>query len=942
MSRTRQFVKDGINEPHVRKPYSKLFGTYRSDKYFLPHESSPFQDHVFPCDYLEFTGHARGKAELEAVCSWVGDLARLGANVGGSTYSFLYGQYTSHASLLMVPSNSGVTLESVGIHIVDPQKAIKYFKRVRAPHKAVAFGKILEYSPMGDGYVAVFQLEDGYIGACRVINTEQMDDRRKAIGDGQLRVSTKFYRHVMQKLNGIEIRDWSAYAGKVTGFGPFGVIKGYGHSQEDLEFDIVAYGAKGAVLYDDFFFGVMSDLNPGRSSRMDLQSMVNFGLEKFVPEAFAKCRDEITNALADEGKMRAVFMRNMDGRETRDWVLPRAFEMGLSPFAEPSLLRKLTALLLTDIQQADQAKIPWDYASMRVDIVPDPHMFDSFGDIHPDRTVIAKGQMVCMDVPEGPTAEFRQPNGHALEHSRSKNVHNRRFNRFKGMQRCFYGADLLEQNAPKNGADNDDSQVVVFNPAIVKHFYELTYDVGQKMVIATGVTPSNSYYEILRNATRAATQETAAYSAKDFLTMLSQVQTQTLYLGQIVNTIMLDGLLSGKHKVAMLADLDRRIADPNDPAPLQVLVAKREWLKNRKDYQAADAATNLEGAIDFAVAGKGNQDQFKPIMMSINKIRTETQVYPTIFGMPGSGFQGRGRTPVTKVVNHDFVFANSELDLVLQEVRRQTNDLVNSLQRLEWDCITPLPMEVEIAYPTSPLRMLVLELRTWWNVNIQRVVQGADSRQAYKELLNGKVHICAPGACLVDCPNRGKLEQDGLVQKMNEIARNKDGKIDEIILRSMAVDMKRVCQFKTTPIQNDDGTFRGVPDSAFGNQFVMGLYMDVLDETGLSGKFAKVEFDGVSRHLQNADIEVVVRDRGLVYQKDNGFWIGFSDAEAGDYRMTYGYIMEKRPDVSITKEALLFELPSETGEMPRARQVSYYEEPDVEILPVVDASVEEQ
>jgi hypothetical protein len=920
----------------IRRPYDpaiaatqKVAVRYQSKEHFMNHERSAFLEHVLSNErYIQITAHAFGQDELDNVTDWLsgfarrGLRARTGENSEPEAWKFLYGHYTDKGSMFMIPAKSDIkSLDDLGIHVVDPIKAPKYFKRVAAPYQYSVFGSINRIQEDELGTIVEFELANGYIGTHRNIELDKMpSDLHRAVCDGIMLLKTSFLRDQV----GVKDRNLSTYGCKPTTFDPTGVGKGFGHAKDDLEFDIVTYGAKKQLVYEEFFFGILGGLKPGEKFRSDSQSMTNFELYEYALEGARILMAEITASLGDPEKMRGLFLSRLKSYQannmlvlnkesdenvpedqdisrsaTERWMLIAALEAGFSIEIEPGLFRRCYNHLLHEVMNCEKGRIPFDHLGVRADICPDPAMFDIYGEVYPENSIIPAGTCVIMDVPEGPIVAYRQPNGMAMEHSQSVNFHMRQFEKFTGRKRAFYGKDLPEIMIPMNGADLDDTLCVIHDPKAVKHIRSLSYPVTHKMVVTTSPRKSaGRYYDMLKR--EVADVIGASYSAEDFIAAIQQVRQMSLKLGQIVNAITLDTLLSGKHKANMMSYLAELVqAEPDKDRKIWYL-DKREWLGNRADYQLRHVATNLEAVIDYCVQGKGEGAQFDDMVKLVNKMKAETQVFPMYFAKKGTGFMGQGRISPTKRLGKDYVLAPSLLCVALNEVESEREQFVADLKAYEWECISFVPDAVDDMYGSSQdIIQIAKDLRKWFRplvIAAMSISDRAVQREAYNSVLYGSFHKCTVGVCVTNCPDKNKLLDKGLKQMMEEH--------DAETRRFIAVEMKRLVHHNATQKLADNGEVRGVPDGIFANNIMFAYYLEACDAAGITGKYIQVEIDNVSatNKVKDKTMQVVVLD-GIVTRKSDEFWIGTIDDPSvidGEYKMVNGMLELRAPNEAIT------------------------------------------
>jgi hypothetical protein len=840
---------------------------------FQEHEESQFLNRYLPEGYAEFAGHAFGEQQMIDVCNWMESYALRGASRDGVRYRFLYGQWTDKGKMVMVPSTSSVrSLSHIGLSIHDPKKAPKRLKRLFAHHKLAAFGTVHDVSTDTEGGTIVTgHLDNGYEYTIRFVDISGWDKKLQAIVAGQNRITPTFLRAL-----GVE------NVGDGT-FGFKGTIAthffGKGYFWEDLNlnegpFDAVIYDYKTEVSFDKFFFGILSPMNPGEVTRSDSQSAINFGWEHMLEERGQFLMLEMAEAYKDEAKLRRKFLSTYSPStkpDAEEWCLIKGLRIGISPQAEPAMFRRVVRQITQSTMDFKRGRMDIGHVGKRVSFCPDPDMFDHLGNVHPERSRIPAGTVVCPDVPNGDVCVYRSPNGHALEHSRPRNINDRRFRKFKRLLRLFYGADAYDFMLPQNGADADDDGTVIFDPKLVKIFHNLQYPVTDKLEMKQSAAKANAYLQ------RMIGRAVGGYTAQDFIEAMNEAKAFNLKIGQIVNLIMLDTLLSGDNKKHMLQYL--YALENKDALTTEAIL----WLEEREDYQLREVASNLEAVIDFCQMGKGDRAVMEELVSKVQammpvKDRGQSiatiKVYPKMWTLKGTGFQGEGRTPRSLTEGIDFVTAPSLMCDALASLQSELQLLNEAFRQYEWKTITPVPPAVNDLFPADPdTRHIVEDIRQEWNARmIEQIKMMDDVRE--REYKKSLAWIKAQFA-----------EFDPDTQK------------------AMAVEMKRRCHRFRTPVKNEDGTTRHVPDSAFGNTVVFNLYCDAVQEAGIAGLYVPVEMDEVSSYLKTQTVDIRSR-QGVIFRKDDNFMIGLCPVcPDGDHTMDGGEIMVQEPDFSLSAAA---------------------------------------
>jgi hypothetical protein len=901
----------------VRRPFDPVANAmkampirYDSKVHKMAHENSTFLEHVMGGNrFMRMSAQGKTDGEIDTICTWLSNIARngwkwkSGANKTMEQWKFLYGDYSDKGSLILVSEDEGIeSLDDLGIHVMNPQKAPKRIKRVMAPHEYACFGTINSVVEDEFGEIIEFDLDNGYIGRVRNFDLDKLpSDLCRAACDGMAWVNTNF---MIDQLGVID-RNPSTYGFKGTVFCPLGLGKGFFFAKDDLEYDIVTYGAKKDVVFDEFFFGSLGSLKPGVTYMSDIQSLVNFGLYPWAPPATRVAMAEFVEALKNPVSFNGWVLSHLKNvtkvegspSATETWRLVRALERGVDVFTEPGLFRAVCQQMILQILDCENGRIPFDMFGSRNDICADPNMFDAYGMIHPEWSVIPDDCIVNFGVPQGPVECYRQPNGHALEKSSAMNVHLAGFEKYASRQRNYYSAQgLLETLILKNGADLDDTECTIHDPEIVKHMRGLSYPVTQKREFkAVEKKRMGPTYDALRKQFNSMGTH-GSFTAKDFLDLMNTVRATKIILGAIVRCLELDTLDSGEHKANMLAHLADMINAEQDKDRKIWILNRRDWLKEREDYQLRDIATNLEAVVDYCILGRGDYKAINAMSKQCSEMRANTEVFPMLFTKHG---------PISskKQLGIDYLLAPSLACVALAEVEELRKEFQNDLRALEWKCITFVPDEVNDYFGFSQdISTIARDIRKDFNIKVAAAMS-IDNRQlrqdSYNKAIYGNFHKCildGEGKCPVKCPRKGELIEEGLKQWMECY--------DEDTCRFIAVEMKRLCHHSAVQQLNEDGTVRGVPDGVFNNNIIYNYYLDALDECGLTGKYLPVDLDqtALKQRVKDKIFDVVVSDRGVVLRKSDNFWVGTVDASNGEYRLVNGMLEIRKPSESLASE----------------------------------------
>lgn len=847
-------------------------------------ETSNFFDMFLPqgTQYIEITVLGRDEEELDHNTAWFDKLGREGAKLKGVTYHTIFGDWDDDGVSIMVPVEAVKNLQDMGLRLQinnpsDKPKVRKYFRRIRAHHEWAIEGRVLEAKAVKNGRSVTIKCEGDIKFDMLHIDLSTLATKYDvALADGIHLIDVGLCRLIgnvygIKKMSSARIGD----AFKGTALSALGLGKGFFHIVDSPKYGIILYGPKKQVAFDHFFLGSLGDVKGG-DAYSDLQSLINFDYWKddLAYNQASLFIQKVVESIHDEKKMRHLFLTHMaplaevlsnesaGGRET--WVLLEALRKGVSLRKNPGLFRRVILHLFTHVLDATKGRIPFMSVGARFNLMPDLNCFDADGGVDYRLSSIPVDAVVCMDLNQGPLAMYRQPSGHKKELVSTTNIHDRRFRKFRGMNRIILGPSAYYQLATMGGGDNDDAVNATDNVDWIK-------------VMATGdypVTVMPAADESKRrsldddNKYRRGPAYPREWSMVDFFEAVAASKERGLSIGPVVNACMLDVLLSGEHKENMLTNIADRIVDAKDDMDKQELREAYDWLRNRPDHVLREVASNLEGFIDYVKMGKGDPMVLEPLVKKIIDVRDNSKVLPSSFMIKNS--KGRVRVTAKRLIEKDFITAPSLVCDTLSRISFEVAQLQEALIEEEWLNVDSIPESLSLAFPSDRgFRDEAIQLRNDWREAFQNR-NGVELAVAYESALKDVVR-----------PSFNQWDND--------------------IKLPLAVEHARLTYRgrKTEATRNEDGSRRHYPDGLLWTNTIGPYYIKAMEEAGLTGLYVPVQFDRFSRNYSRGTYGITVWFDGNVTITEDGTHLGTLMTEEyvqiGDYTMEDGMITVVEP-----------------------------------------------
>lgn len=735
----------------------------------------------------------------------------------------------------------------------DGFKVGKYLKRLYSNHRVYLQGTVITHTP---GDVVLVKLDNGHTIMVRYITLEGDDEK---LVDGMNLVSTHLGRALPESVKNIMPFKLEHGTGlRVTALSPKGFSKGHAIVLDGLKFDLVFFNSK-KLLYGDRFTFAMDELHPGNLFT-DAQSVINFQLYNgpFMTKWAIKFMRNVIDAVRSEERLKEMlsfynieFHKDEDGEyfdKEKDWALLRALRADVSITTKPALLRKVWHLFVTKVMNCEYGdresasrpravRIPIDSddGGARY-IMVDPMIFDEFG--MPSQPGILRGNTVYCPKHVGQVVFHRQPNAHRNEHHVADSVQPKELANMDNGSFMWMSRDVISSVLLKlGGGDQDDRVVYHTDPDVVHHFKSLppypVVEVEKKQVVKS---LKNRFSDVLKPP---------KYDLESLVMMFTQQAQQRVNIGQVVNPIMVDTLISDSMPM-IIEQLSKLIRlNPHDTKR----VAALDTMKKYDGYSLSPMASDLESIID-AVKRDGSD-----VTRYVKSIR---DFWGWLAVIPESMIR---RLPQSQKLNFDPVPVQTQLDLVLNDIQKARMELEDVITALSWELCEEVPLAV-LTYPFRERgRSLALAIRTEYNhvrdVRMKNAITTEDRIKAF-------------------------LDTDEIVTNMF--------KDNPLMVEAVAELYKATYERRlpTAPL-DDAGRPRAFPDGLlWGPRF--GKYViEMLDRSGVGERFVKAHLD--SRRYRRQDVDVDIRD-GFIMPAGSKTLVGVTDpyADGVSRKMQHGLI----------------------------------------------------
>lgn len=621
------------------------------------------------------------------------DVLRAGYSFQGQTW-YVGGGYVRDEGavfcLLPYETTNNEFYHKLGLNIKLPNwndsfKVGKYIKRLWSHHRTFIQGTVI--SETQD--TITVQMDGGPVLTIRYAPNSP-------ITDGMHLVSNT----LMNKMG------WKAPVGaglRLTTLSPRGFTKGHGIVIDGLKYDLVLFDNKTMLTSNGRFTLGLDELHPGNLFT-DLQSVIHFQMYRasFIEEWAEKYAFGVVDALQDEEKLRSMLRFYQIGfhkwekddpeeghtrgeyiYKERDWGLTRAMRAGVEITKTPALLRKVYNLFARQVMNCYgrvRIPVPTEVGGARYMMV-DPYIFDMWGD--PTLDGVLKGNEVYLPGHTGPCVFHRQPNAHCSERWHANSTQYAEHANIDHGNFMFISRDVVAKAlGTLGGGDQDDRAVYYTDPKVVTHFEGLpVYPIQRIDKKAEPKASANRFAFKLRQP---------VYDRDQLKVMLSTMKKQRVSIGQAVNPIMFDALITDE-KENILSSLNSLPRNTEDE--MKRINAATIEMQRYQGYMMAGVASQLETIID---AVKRDGSDVSSVANEIKAFWNWLPVVPQV--MMRGGYEGNGRLPEWRRGEHMPVMVKTQLDGVLDKINDMTTELEDYVAQLSWQVVQDIPEEI-LTYP---------------------------------------------------------------------------------------------------------------------------------------------------------------------------------------------------------------------------------------------------
>lgn len=681
-------------------------------------------------------------------------------------------------------------------------------------------------------------------------------------------------------------------AGAGTFHTPFGLGKGHivilDHEPHNMGMTVRVFGPKRMVKSaEKFYFLYMGELPVGWIPKTDPQAYCNFDMHRtqLGPMLARDFINKVIESSADEDKLKGMFLRYSPTANLEDgtldlsaWGLREAMSYGLSYKRFPGLYRKVVRYLMTQILQCENARIPMEGVAAYASVLPDPYLFGN-EELKPDLDYsnIDDGQVVVPSEVIEQDQEvlvYRQPSSNDSEHVTLKTIFQDRYQRYMGRDLCFVGRGAKKVLKRLQGADLDDTLVIVYDKIWRELIAQCSYPETEKLVVKESVSGTFGSSDLadelfLSQTVSLASHLSGPWNTRHGLYQLEVARQSRGGIGPAVNMEMIDKLLSSQRE-RIMKYLDT--LDQNDP----LVQDCKAWIEMRTPWQAAKIASNMELVIDGYVLDASKLSAFGDLPGMISKFHNGIAVdrmnnqykitrdagvlcYPQCMASKDVGGLmpiGKGRIPGNKQKRGDWVLVETEMCHSLKRIISLRDQAVEWFRNQEWDMVaTPgyggAP-EVLDAYPYDDvIYQLTDQVRSIWREEWSNVFSNAVTlapadnpysiiQRRVEEFLDG-LGAWTTKAIAVDLYRR--FYGDPRLDK-----RGRERGYKQTIARSDA-----------------EGRTQSYPDALLWTHRLGHALITVMKEVGITGAYVGVNFDPKYRSYSKLQQLAVMVDKGVVY-----------------------------------------------------------------------------
>lgn len=651
----------------------------------------------------------------------------------GKRYRCVYAHSTDDdIFMLYVEIGSGIEKPAdLGLVFSDDPKLPKRAKRLFAPYPMLIKARITAERKESAGLVQTAQLATGKTIEVLWYDVSPLNEKQLTLVNGMGVNNLKGCDGTMGTILGREMG------------------KGIYHANPRVKYDLVIYeGKQEAVLVGkDLYIGVLGDVSE-HPAYMDIQTMTNMGwfgqdlcqkvgietMQALSEVMFRGSEDEVRDLLA---KLVPVARKALEKNPDKEgWALIKAAELGHETKTQPVFQRRFMTYLFENSVDLTKGRIPMFNRFGRFYVRPNPLMFDQDGT--PVLAWDVLGRNVCIpDAPAGPVWLVRNPNTNSKEGVLVINVHIPELMKYKGRGYVFLGAEAIDILPKLNGGDMDDSVLVTWDIDFVRKAESMNYPVQPKVACTDGgVKCVSQNPHIAANQQHHRGLATGHWNFNVFETQLQQFSSYQTSLGTFINRGMLDTLLSGEHREAILAsllsenlggmlpnnfkapskeDLGKLMPhfyDLIDPSYDEKTAASYiehvclPYCASRPDFLCRVAMSNSDLVIDYTQMRKGDK-QVVDQLFDESALAIETPYFPVSY---------QDRMPAARKAAGNYVLVSTELCRCLAALTAERDRILEAGRQLEYLLIRPLsPKLVQMFGADDPtIRDHASYLRSEW------------------------------------------------------------------------------------------------------------------------------------------------------------------------------------------------------------------------------------
>lgn len=739
-------------------------------------------------------------------------------------------------------------------------KVSKYMKRLWSHHRSYIQGTVIE--DLGD--VIKVKLDNGEDITVRYADYGKLVDGMNLVASRLMSVLPVSDEVKLSADTGTGLR--------LTVLSPKGFSKGHAIVLGDLEYDLVLFNSKKLLFGDRFTLG-MDALHSG-GLYTDAQSIINFQMYNtpMLGEWAEKFMREVLDAIQDEEKIRHMlgaygidFHKDSATGQYYDkekgWALERMLQGGVGIKQHPAGVRKVSNLFMKTVMSCEYG--PSDSKgrtrSLRIPVPPecgcaryimvDPTIFDTTGT--PSLAGVLRGYDCAVRGHQGEVVIHRQPNAHRGEAVKLDAVANPWLMSMDTGTFIFVSCDSIEEVCEvQGGGDQDDREVIYTDKRMVDHLKSLpTYFVEPKQVKKEVKQVPNRFMDLA---------SIPVYDKRQLITIIANQEQQRVNIGQAVNPIMFDTLITDERRQIM-DYLYTLIGNPTmDQAKLQ-----KAWdvLEEFKGNRLITIASNLEQIID---AVKRDGADVRAYAKQILDFWAWLPVCPEVF-LRG-GFENRGRLPISRRDENHPIVVKTNLDYVFDDIKKMRQELEDMVTILTWQMCEHPSMEILTDPTRTAARPTALAIKMFYGEQLREIMA-----KVPEDDIDGRI--------------QGFIKVDE-----NTYNQFKDHpQIIDAMVELYAIVYDRVQP--TAPIDEQTGRPKPYPDGILWGPRMSGLTIEMLDRVGLAGRYVEATiYKQQRKYFRHAVLDVNIKD-GVITQEGTNVEIGMIDPIAdGKAKLDHGLV----------------------------------------------------